>query len=716
MDASPINAARHERIDFGLSCLGAVAGYYQIACDPRGLARQLALGDQPAAPEDLLRAAGMIGLKARLVRKPSAKRLATVPVPAILRTHRQQFVVFLGEVQPGQFRIIDLSTERPQDLTLPALMEAVEPIVLLFARRLGGAGIDPKRFGFSWFLPSLVRYRKPLLQVLLASLLIQLFALVTPLFFQVVVDKVLSHQSYSTLLVIMVGLLVVGLFDAIMQYLRSYTLTHTTNRIDVELGAKLFHHLLHLPLSYFETRPAGQTVARMRELENIRSFITGQGLFSVIDLVFTTIFLAVMFYYSANLALVVLASIPFYVIVAVLLRPALRDRIEERFRRGAASQQFMVETVVGAATVKAAAVEPVMQAVWEEKLAAYVLTSFDATMLGSIGQNLIGFITKATTAAILFFGALAVMRGELTVGALVAFNMLAGQVVQPILRLSQLWQDFQQVQISVDRLGDILNTPAESASSAQTMLPAPRGAISFKNVTFRYRSGAPDVLKDVSLDIRPGEVIGIVGQSGSGKSTLTKLLQNFYRPTEGMILLDGADLGQLNPAWLRSHIGVVLQENLLFNRTIHDNIAFADPSMSRARAAAMAELSGAAEFIGKLPQGYDTMIEERGVNLSGGQRQRIAIARALATNPAILILDEATSALDYRSEEIIQGNMREITRDRTVLVIAHRLSTVRHCDRIVGMADGRIVEIGTHDELVSRPGGVYAELWAMQAK
>jgi ATP-binding cassette, subfamily B, bacterial HlyB/CyaB len=292
--------------------------------------------------------------------------------------------------------------------------------------------------------------------------------------------------------------------------------------------------------------------------------------------------------------------------------------------------------------------------------------------------------------------------------------MIAAQVSQPVLRLSQIWQDFQQVQISVERLGDILNAPMERMPQNRAALPPPRGAIEFRGVTFRYRPGSPDVLKRVSLQIRPGEVIGVVGPSGSGKSTLTKLMQRLYLPDEGQILLDGADLGHVDPSWLRRHIGVVLQENLLFNRTIHDNIAFADPAMPRAHVIAIARLAGADEFIAKLPQGYDTMIEERGANLSGGQRQRVAIARALATNPRILIFDEATSALDYESERIVQSNMQHIVRGRTVIIVAHRLAAVRPCNRIIGMVDGQIVEAGTHQELLAKPKGLYAHLWALQ--
>ncbi len=455
----------------------------------------------------------------------------------------------------------------------------------------------------------------------------------------------------------------------------------------------------------------------MRELETIRSFLTGQGLFSALDLFFTFVFIAVLFAYSWKLTLIVLATIPLYLIIAALARPLLRERLNEKFNRGAESQQFLVESIVGMQTIKAAAVEPVVAKQWEERLAAYVRSAFSTAMLGAKGQNAIQYVSKLSTAALLLFGAKAVIDGDLSVGELVAFNMIAAQVAQPVLRLSQLWQDFQQVQVSVERLGDILNAPPEpTPAHCARNFRRRSGKIEFRNVSFRYRPDAPQVLKQISLRVNPGKVVGIVGPSGSGKSTLTKLIQRFYIPDEGQVLLDDADLAQVDPAWLRSHIGVVLQENLLFNRTIHDNIALANPAMPRAQVMAIAKLAGADEFIGKLPQGYDTMIEERGANLSGGQRQRIAIARALSTNPPILIFDEATSALDYESERIIQRNMRQIVQNRTVFIIAHRLAAVRDCDVIIGMIDGRLVEAGSHDELLKNPQGLYARLWAMQSE
>ena len=710
--AFPIGAAAEP--DTGLRALCGVAAYYRIAADPSHLSRELALQGRVASENDLIRAAKAIGLKARIIQRIDAARLRTLPTPAIVRCEDGSFHVFGGVNASGGCRLVDPVTRSDRELPVDALLKEIGAKAVLVARHFNGAGYDPRTFGFRWFLPSLWRYRKPLAHVLIASLFVQIFALVTPLFFQVVVDKVLTHKGYSTLLVLVAGIAIIGLFDVALQYLRTYALSHTTNRIDVELGQRLFHHLLRLPLGYFETRPAGQTVARVRELETIRSFLTGQGLFSLIDLMFTFVFVAVLFAYSWKLAIIVIASIPFYIVIAAFVRPPLRDLVKEKFNRGAASQQFLVEAVVGIHTIKAGAVEPLMRTQWEERLAAYVKTAFSATLVGARGQNAIQYVSKVTTALLLLFGAKAVIDNELTVGALVAFNMIAAQVVQPVLRLAQIWQDFQQVQVSVDRLGDILNTPVEPTPPVRLDLPAPRGAIEFRNVTFRYRPGSQDVLKNLSLGIRPGEVIGVVGPSGSGKSTLAKLVQRLYIPAEGQVLLDGADVSQLDPSWLRANIGVVLQENLLFNRSIHDNIAFADPAMPRARVMAIARLAGADEFIARLPQGYDTMIEERGANLSGGQRQRIAIARALVSNPPILIFDEATSALDYESERIIQTNMSHIVKNRTVIVIAHRLAAVRPCNRIISMVDGRIVEIGSHEELLNNPNGFYAHLWALQ--
>ena len=702
------------KVDSGLACLCAIAGHFRILANPAHLKRELALGESMAMSEDLVRAAKLAGMKARIIATYDERRLRTLPVPAILLLKTGDFAVLAGRDPDGTLRLVDVVTRITRSVSFSDFLYEAEPKLILVQRRIGGKGVDPTTFGFRWFLPSIWRYRRPLAHVLLASLFVQVFALVTPLFFQVVIDKVLVHKGYETLIVLTAGLAIIGVFDVLLQYLRTYALNHTTSRIDVELGQRLFQHLFNLPMSYFETRPAGQTVARVRELETIRSFLTGQGLFSAIDLVFTLIFIAVLFLYSWFLALIVVASIPVYLLISTLVRPPLRNKVKERFNRGAESQQFLVEAIVGAQTVKASAVEPMLRSQWEEKLAAYVRTAFDSTLLASFGQNAIQYVNKLTSALLLLFGASAVINGTLTVGQLIAFNMIANQVVQPILRLSQLWQDFQQVQVSVERLGDILNAVPEHTPASNPGLPPPKGAIELRNVSFAYKPGAPIVLKDVSLTIKPGEVIGIVGASGSGKSTVTKLVQRLYAPTEGQVLVDGIDIAQTDPAWLRSNIGVVLQENLLFNRSIHDNIAFADPSMPRAAVIRVARLSGADEFISRMPLGYDTQVEERGVNLSGGQRQRIAIARALATNPRILIFDEATSALDYESERVVQSNMRQIVRGRTVILIAHRLATVRGCNRIIGMADGRIVETGSHDELLRKPGGLYARLWALQ--
>ncbi len=497
--------------------------------------------------------------------------------------------------------------------------------------------------------------------------------------------------------------------------LRNYVFSHTTNRVDVELGARLFNHLVSLPLSYFESRQVGQSVARVRELDTIRNFITGTALTLVIDLLFTVVFFAVMWFYSPTLTIIVLLTIPLYIMLSVFITPILRHRLDEKFKHGAENQAFLVEAVTGVETLKAMSVEPQMQRKWEDQLSKYVTASFRTQNLNNVANQIAGFISKITTVLIIWFGAHLVIDGTMTVGQLVAFNMIAGRVSGPILKLVQLWQDFQQAGISVKRLGDILNTPTEPGYNPnRSTLPELKGQVSFEHLNFRYRPDGPRILNDVSLQVRPGEVIGIVGRSGSGKSTLTKLVQRMYVPEAGRVLIDGVDLAMVDTAWLRRNIGVVLQENFLFNRSVRENIALANPGLPMEAVVQAAKLAGAHEFILELPEGYDNAVGEHGCNLSGGQRQRIAIARALITNPRILIFDEATSALDYESERIIQQNMASICHNRTVFIIAHRLSTVRQCDRIIVMDKGRTVETGAHDDLIQQQG-YYHQLHSMQS-
>ena len=709
------NTRATRRLSGGLMAVAQIAGYHGVQTSPAELAHELALADAPPAGEDLARAAKLLGLKARVIRDPTARRLRGIPVPAIIKQRNGNWAIFGIETTPGRYRLVNPMSRQQEYLTLEEILKRLDRDVVLIAKSTSHAA-EQLKFGIGWFLPSLKRYRRPLTHVLIASFFIQLLGLATPLVFQLVVDKVLVYKSYSTLVVVISALLLLSVFEALLKFLRVYLLNHTSNRIDVELGAKLFAHLLRLPMSYFETRASGVIVTRAREIETVRRFLTGRSIPSVIDLTFVFVYIAVLFLYSRKLTFVVLSMWPLYIVIGALLRPAYRKKVKDKFRRWSAGQQLLVESVVGIQTLKAAAVEPVFQKKWEERLAAYVQTGFETAILGARAQTATEFVTRLSTALLLYFGVQEAIQGTLTVGGLIAFVMISNRVTQPILRTAQLWQDFQEVQVSVEHLGDIFNAPVERAAHSLSGLPALSGGIELRNVSFRYRPELPEAVKNVSLSISPGEVIGIVGPTGSGKSTLTKLMQRLYTPSSGEILLDGIDITQVDPAWLRRQLGVVLQENFLFKQTVHENIALARPDMTRAEVMFVARLAGADEFIAKLPQGYDTPIEERGANLSGGQRQRMAIARALATNPRILILDEATSALDYESERVIRSNMRQIARERTVIIIAHRLAAVKDCDRIIGMKHGEITETGTHAGLLSRGNGLYARLWAIQSE
>lgn len=696
--------------DLGLAGLVLLAQFHGVAADTSQLQHKFGRAGEAFDESTLLLVAKHLGLKAKFV-SVAADRFEKITLPALAwQTDGAHFLV--AKSNESQILIQDLRERRPQVQSKEQFAARYGGRLLLITSRANMLS-ELAKFDFRWFVPAVVKYRRILLEVFIVSLFIQLFALITPLFFQVVMDKVLVHHAITTLEVIAVGLLAIALFDVLLNGLRTYVFAHTTSKIDVELGAKLFRHILDLPLAYFESRRVGETIARVRELENIRTFLTGQALTSVLDLLFTGVFLAVMFYYSFWLTVLVVLSLPVYAIWSAAITPILRKRLDDKFARGAENQSFLVEAVSGIGTIKATAVDPRMSRIWDDQIAGYVGAGFRVARLANIGQQGIMLVQKLVGVGILFFGARMVIKGELSVGQLIAFNMLAAQVAAPIVRLAQLWQDFQQVGISVERLGDILNTRTEIPGSRMA-LPAIEGRVTFDKVGFRYRPDTAEVLSSIDLDISPGEVIGIVGKSGSGKSTLTKLVQRLYVPERGRILIDGHDLALADPAWLRRQLGVVLQENFLFNRSIRENIALADPGMPLERVIQASQLAGAHEFILELPEGYDTKVGDNGAGLSGGQRQRIAIARALVNNPRILIFDEATSALDYESEHAVMQNMRDICKGRTVLIIAHRLSTVRLADRILVVDKGRIVESGTHGELINVPSGHYAHLNRLQ--
>jgi ATP-binding cassette, subfamily B, bacterial HlyB/CyaB len=709
MQPSQERDASEPLTDTGLASFILLLRLLGVAIDPGQLRHQLA--GQRLTLLEMLRFAKQFQLKARVL-ESNWERLQLTALPAIAERRDGHFFI-LGKITNDKALIQDPLGGQPQLFSRAELETQWSGKLVLITRR-AGLGDLARRFDVTWFLQAMTKYRRLLGEVLVASFFIQLFALVLPLFFQVVIDKVLVHRGMSTLDVLILGLVTVSLFESVLTALRTYVFSHTTNRIDVELGARLFRQLVALPIAYFEARRVGDSVARVRELENIRNFLTSTALTLVIDLFFTIIFLAVMAWYSLFLTALVLASFPFYIAISAGVTPLFRRRLQEKFNRGAENQSFLVESITGIETLKAMAVEPQMQRRWEEQLAGYVQSSFRVLNLGNWASQSVQLVSKLVTAAVLFFGAKAVIAGALTVGELVAFNMLTGRVAQPVLRLAQVWQDFHQANLSLARLGDILNTPPEPIfTPGRTALPTIKGSIALEHVTFRYRLDGSEVLHDVTIDIPAGQVLGIVGPSGSGKSTLTKLVQRLYLPESGRVMVDGVDLALVDAAWLRRQVGVVLQENVLFNRSIRDNIALADPGMETERVLQAARLAGAHDFILELPEGYDTMVGERGANLSGGQRQRIAIARALITNPRILIFDEATSALDYESERIIQENMRQIVQGRTVLIIAHRLSAVRNCQRIITLDKGRILEDGTHDALL-RANGRYTSLLRMQ--
>ncbi|MCM2527104.1 type I secretion system permease/ATPase [Shewanella algae] len=706
----------------GIHCLSLIARFHHIPADPNSLIREFkcskANKETPSlANINLIRAARSLSLKAKFI-NDTPDKLSEHVLPAVGR-HVDGHFFIIAKVSDDKVLVQDLSKSNSGLVTYSKseINEIWTGELLLLSKRsslLSGVMTDSAKFGFSWFVPALLKYRGYFSDVFIASFFIQLVGLASPIFFQVVIDKVLVHKGMTTLDVLAFGFFIVITFEVILTGLRTYVFSHTTNRVDVELGSKLYKHMLSLPVAYFNSRRVGDTVARVKELDSVREFLTGSSLTVVLDVFFSFVFFGVMFYYAPLLTWIIVGTIPFYFTLSLIITPTLRKCLNEKFQRSAENHSFLVESVNGVETIKAMAVEPQLRNSWDDKLADYVSTSFKTSNLSNIYSQIAAYINKISGLLTLYFGSIAVVSGELSIGQFIAFNMLSQRVSGPIMRLVNLWQDFQQANISLQRLGDVLNSPSEPGYNPnRATLPDIKGKIVFDNVLFRYSPDRTPILNNISFQCRPGEVIGIVGRSGSGKSTLTKLIQRLYVPESGKVLIDGVDLAVVEPAWLRRQVGVVLQENFLFNLSVRENIALVDPSMPMEKVIKAAELSGAHEFIAELPEGYDTVVGEQGSSLSGGQRQRIAIARALVTDPKILIFDEATSALDYESESIIQANMRRISQGRTVFIIAHRLSAVKDSNRIMVLDKGRLVEQGSHQQLIEQVG-IYAQLHSIQ--
>ncbi len=565
-------------------------------------------------------------------------------------------------------------------------------------------------FGPGWFWPALKRYRGMLLQVLLASFVVQLFSLANPLLIQVIIDKVIAQRSLDTLQILGMALVVVTLMEGVIGSLRTFLFADTTNRIDLRLGAEVIDHLLRLPLGYFDRRPVGELGTRIAELEKIRNFLTGQALITLLDAAFSVIYIIVMALYSWLLTIIALAVLPIQIGLTLLGAPLFRRQYRQAAEENARTQSHLVEVLTGIQTVKAQNVEMVSRWKWQELYAKYISRTFEKTVTGTFLNESSSVLQKLSQLLVLWVGATLVLKGELTLGQLIAFRIISGYVTQPLLRLSSIWQNIQELRVSFERLADVVDTPEESSEADRGHIPLPpvKGDVVFENISFRFNPGAPEVLSNVSLHVPPGTFTGIVGQSGSGKSTLMKLLPRLYSPTKGRILVDGYDIDKVELYSLRRQIGIVPQDPLLFSGTISENIALTNPEAPSDAIVRAARIAGAHDFIMELSSGYSTAVGERGASLSGGQRQRIAIARTLLSNPQLLVMDEATSALDYDTERQVCDNLRDEMTDCTVFFITHRLTTIRRADMIVMMHQGAIVETGTHDELMALKGRYYA--------
>jgi HlyB family type I secretion system ABC transporter len=656
-----------------------------------------------------------LGLNAQLISLP-VNAVGRLQAPAIVQwqdsfallyeINTQAIVLGIPEVGVLRQKTADVASILLQSATkLDESPKETVPVLLLQQTRY----TPQQKFGLSWFLPSLYKYRQVLIEVFIASFFVQLFGLANPLMTQVIIDKVLVQNSADTLQVLGVFLIVIAIFEAILTSIRTFLFVDTTNRIDLALGSQIIDHLLRLPLRYFERRPVGELSTRVNELENIRQFLTGTALTVVLDAVFSIIYIVVMFLYSWLLSLVALSTLPLFVLLTTSVSPIVRRQLRSKAERNAEAQSHLVEVLSGIQTVKAQNIELRSRWQWQERYARYVSAGFKTVQTSTAAGSTSNFLSQLSSLLVLWVGAYLVLKGELTLGQLIAFRIIAGYVTSPLLRLTQLWQNFQETALSLERLSDIIDSPTESSESDRGNIPMPmiQGSVKYDNVSFRFNPSGPLQLNNINLEFPAGIFIGIVGQSGSGKSTLMKLIPRLYPLESGRILIDGYDINKVELYSLRRQIGIVPQDTLLFDGTIQENIALNHPDASSEEIIEAGKIAFAHEFIMNLANGYNTRVGERGASLSGGQRQRIAIARTILQNPQMLILDEATSALDYESERQVCLNLAQAFKGRTVFFITHRLTTIRNADLILMLDQGFVVEQGTHQQLMSEKGRYY---------
>ena len=640
--------------------------------------------------------------------------LASMEAPALLMLEDSPVIVF--EVQPDEITLghprkglIKISTKQLKS-QLP------EEIRFALPRRI--TSTPTSRFGWSWFTPLIVKYKKSLSLVFVTSLLAQLFGLAIPLLIQQIIDKVLMQGNMSTLNVIGGVMIVLAIFQGCLTALRTYIFVDTTDRMDLTLGSAVIDRMLSLPLSFFEKRPVGELSQRLGELNSIRSFLTGTALVSVLNLIFALLYLVVMIIYSPLLTAVALSTFPVYALLVFGVAPLYRYLIRQRAVAQARTQSHLIEVLGGIQTVKAQHFELTARWKWQDRYRNFVSEGFKAVVLGTTSGTLGSILNQLSSLLVLWVGMYLVLQGDLTLGMLIAFRIIAGNVTGPLMQLSGLYQGFQKVQVSMERLSDILDqSPELNDEQAINQIPMPvlKGAVRFDNVKFRFGRSGPYQLNGISLDVSPGCFVAIVGQSGSGKSTLMKLLPRLYEPDLGNIYVDDYDISKVELGSLRRQIGIVPQDSLLFEGTVSDNIALNDPQASADSIIEAARISCAHDFIMTLPDGYATQLAERGSNLSGGQRQRIAIARTILSNPQLLVMDEATSALDFATERELCLNLQKWATGKTVFFITHRLSSIKNSDTILVMHDGELVENGTHDELIQRQQRYYA-LYTQQSE